>query len=118
MSWYVLVCTGMYLHILMCWYELVCTGLYWYVLEYDWYESVRTRMYKNVLVHTSIFHKFWFSLIQPCPLLDTRRYKAVQGSTQKSRRYSFRQAPRREPNSSPRHEGAGPPSTLGGGGLV
>jgi len=31
---------------------------------------------------------------------------------------SFRHAPRREPNSSPRHEGAGPPSTLGGGGLV
>ncbi len=30
----------------------------------------------------------------------------------------FRHAPRREPNSSPRHEGAGPPSTLGGGGLV
>ena len=33
-------------------------------------------------------------------------------------RTSFRHAPRREPNSSPRHEGAGPPSTLGGGGLV
>ena len=31
---------------------------------------------------------------------------------------SFRHAPRREPNSSPRHEGAGPPSTLGRGGLV
>ena len=34
MSWYVRICTGMYLHILMCWYELVCTGLYWYVLAY------------------------------------------------------------------------------------
>ncbi len=32
--------------------------------------------------------------------------------------FSFRHAPRREPNSSPRHEGAGPSSTLGGGGLV
>ncbi len=30
----------------------------------------------------------------------------------------FRHAPRREPNSSPRHEGAGPPSTLGGGGVL
>ena len=84
MSWYVQVCTGMYLHILMCWYELVCKGLYWYVLAYDWYESVQTRMYKYVLVHTSIFCKFWFSLILPCPLLDTRRYQAVQGSTRKS----------------------------------
>ena len=56
-----------------------------YILLHDWYESVRTRMSKYVLVHTSIFRKFWFSLIPPCPLLDTRRYKAVQGSTRKSR---------------------------------
>jgi hypothetical protein len=28
---------------------------------------------------------------------------------------SFRHAPQRKPNSSPRHEGACPPSTLGGG---
>ena len=32
--------------------------------------------------------------------------------------YSFCHAPRREPNSSPRHEDAGLPSTLEGGGLV
>ena len=32
--------------------------------------------------------------------------------------YLFRHAPRGEPSSSPRHEGAAPPSTLGGGGLV
>jgi hypothetical protein len=37
-----------------------------------------------VLVHTSIFPKFWCFLILPCPLLDTRRYQAVQGSTRKS----------------------------------
>ena len=42
-------------------------------------------MYTYVLVHTSIFPKFWFSLILPCPLLDTRRYLAVQGRTRKSR---------------------------------
>ena len=29
--------------------------------------------------------------------------------------YSFCHAPQGEPSSSPRHEGAGPPSTLGGG---
>ena len=35
-----------------------------------------------------------------------------------SRDYSIRHAPRGEPNSSPRHEGATPPSTLGGEGVV
>ena len=37
-------------------------------------------MYRYVLVHTSKFHHTVKILIQPCPLLDTWRYKAVQGS--------------------------------------
>ena len=47
-------------------------------------------MYTYVLVHTSIFPKFWHSLILPCPLLDTWRYQAVQGSTRKSSTPGYR----------------------------
>jgi hypothetical protein len=95
--------TGMYLSV------LVCTCLYWYVpvhtstnqyiqvctclvlrnsmnhyiLLHDWYESVWTRMYMYVLVHTSIFRKFWF--LSYCLILfwihgGTRRYMAVPES--------------------------------------
>ena len=80
-----------------CLSVLVCTSTYWlvnirnsmnqYILLHDWYESVRIRVSNYVLVHTSIFRKFWFSLIQTgtCPLLDTRWYQAVHGSTRKPR---------------------------------
>ena len=47
-------------------------------------------MYTYVLVHTSIFPKFWHSLILPCPLLDTWRYQEVQGSTRKSSTPGYR----------------------------
>ena len=40
------------------------------------------------------------------------------GRATESLLFSFCHAPRGEPSSSPRHEGDGPPSTLGGGGLV
>ena len=49
----------------MSWYVQVCTGMYLHILLHDWYESVQTRMYEYVLEHTSIFHKFWFSISEP-----------------------------------------------------
>ena len=72
MYWYVLVCTGIY------WFVLVCTGTYQHVLHiFPTHIScwIQTGTYQDV--HSGTLS---YCLVSSCPLLDTRRYKAVQGS--------------------------------------
>ena len=81
MYWYVLVCTGIY------WFVLVCTGTYQHVLH-----IFSTISCWNILIQTGTcqdVHSCTLSycLVSSYPLLDTRRYKAVQGSHFGTRRY-------------------------------
>ena len=84
MYWYVLVCTGIY------WFVLVCTGTYQHVLH-----IFSTISCWNILIQTGTCQDVHsptlsYRLVSSCPLLDTRRYKAVQGRTRKSRTPGYR----------------------------
>ncbi len=66
-------------------------------------------MQKNYVELCRFLQKYAFSGRIATNYAFSGRIATVQYST------LFRHAPRREPNSSPRHEGACPSSTLGGG---
>ena len=82
MYWYVPVCTSIY------WYILVCTGTYQHVLHIFpthkscWNIGIQTGTYQDV--HSGTLS---YCLVSSCPLLDTWRYKAVQGSEIGTMRY-------------------------------
>jgi len=75
MYWDVPVCTGIY------WFVLVCTSTYQHVLHIFpthkscWNIRIQTGTCQDV--HSGTLS---YRLVSSCPLLDTRRYKAVQGS--------------------------------------
>jgi hypothetical protein len=82
MYWYVLVCPGIY------WFILVCTGTYQHVLHIFpthkscWNIGIQTGTYQDV--HSGTLS---YCLVSSCPLLETWRYKAVQGSEIGTMRY-------------------------------
>ena len=82
MYWYIPVRTGIY------WFVLVCTSTYQHVLHIFpthkscWNIRIQTGTCQDV--HSGTLS---YCLVSSCPLLDTRWYKAVQGSEIGTRRY-------------------------------
>ena len=82
MYWYVPVCTGIY------WFILVCTSTYQHVLHiFPTHKScwnIRIQTWTCQDVHSGTLS---YLLVSSGPLLDTRLYKAVQGSEIGTRLY-------------------------------